>query len=117
MFIIPRGGSCKGVCAMLVLSRKVNEQLVIGDGITITILGVRGASIRIGIEAPPEVQIRRSEVAPLPHVVRPPRPPRPRPRRHGEQNPGEQALAPRQPLAARIHARRVPSAGTTTSIN
>ena len=103
---------------MLVLSRKTNEQLQIGDGITITILRVRGQSIRIGIEAPPEVQIRRSEIAPLPNAPRPPRAPRPRPRRDGEQNPGERAFAvPSQPLAARIQARRVPSAGTTTLID
>ena len=100
---------------MLVLSRKTNEQLQIGDNIKITILRVRGQSIRIGIEAPPDVQIRRAEVTPLPHVVRPPRVPHPRPRRHREENPGERALAARsQPLAARIHARRAPSAGTTT---
>jgi carbon storage regulator CsrA len=103
---------------MLVLSRKTNEQLQIGDGITITILRVRGQSIRIGIEAPPEVQIRRSEIAPLPHAPRPPRPPRPRPRRDGGQNPGERAFAVgNPPLAARLHARRVPSVGTTTLIN
>ena len=94
---------------MLVLSRKTNEQLLIGDGITITILGFRGQSIRIGIEAPPDAQIRRSEVAPLPHVPRPPRPQRPRPRRHGDQNPGEQAIAQNAPpLASRLKTRRIP---------
>lgn len=92
---------------MLVLSRKTNEQLQIGDNITITILRVRGQSIRIGIEAPPEVQIRRAEVTPLPQVVRPPRMPPPRPRRDRDENPGERAFAVRsQPLSARIHARR-----------
>ena len=102
---------------MLVLSRKTNEQLQIGDNIKITILRVRGQSIRIGIEAPPDVQIRRAEVTPLPHVVRPPRMPKPRPRRDRDENPGEQAYMVRsQPLAARIHARRAPSAGTTALI-
>jgi carbon storage regulator CsrA len=100
---------------MLVLTRKTNEQILIGEGITITILRVRGQSIRIGVEAPREVQVRRSELPPLPQAPAVVRPPRPRPRRAGEQNPGERAfVVGNQPLAARIHARRVPSARTTT---
>jgi len=47
---------------MLVLTRKVNEQIVIGDNIKITLLRVRGNSIRLGIDAPPEVRIIRSEL-------------------------------------------------------
>lgn len=100
---------------MLVLSRKPNEQLIIGDGITITVLGVRGAAIRIGIEAPPEVPIRRAEVAPLPHTPRPPRPPRPRPRRESGSNPAEPMLAVAcRPLAMKLLARRAPSVRTAT---
>ena len=49
---------------MLVLTRKTNEQLQIGNGITITILRVHGQSIRIGIDAPRDVPVRRSELAP-----------------------------------------------------
>jgi carbon storage regulator len=46
---------------MLVLTRKVGEQLIIGDGVVIRVVGARGRKVRIGIEAPPEIPIRRSE--------------------------------------------------------
>ncbi len=48
---------------MLVLSRKTGESIVIGDGIVIRVLGMNGRAIRLGIEAPPEVSIRREELA------------------------------------------------------
>jgi carbon storage regulator len=47
---------------MLVLSRKKNERIVIGDNIVITVVEVRGDRVRLGIEAPQEVPIHRSEV-------------------------------------------------------
>ncbi|MBL4885380.1 MAG: carbon storage regulator CsrA [Planctomycetaceae bacterium] len=47
---------------MLVLSRKKNESIVIDDRIVITIVDVRGDKVRLGIEAPREVSIHRSEV-------------------------------------------------------
>lgn len=47
---------------MLVLSRKIGESVVIGDGIVVSVLDVRGDSIRIGIEAPRDVPVNRSEV-------------------------------------------------------
>ena len=47
---------------MLVLSRRVNEKIVIDGGIWITIVDVRGDRVRIGIEAPPEVIIMREEL-------------------------------------------------------
>lgn len=47
---------------MLVLSRKVGEKLVIGDGIVITVSRVAGQRVSIGIEAPPEVRVVRSEL-------------------------------------------------------
>jgi carbon storage regulator len=47
---------------MLVLSRKAGQRLVIDEGIVITILKVRGNQVRIGIEAPDSVHIRREEV-------------------------------------------------------
>lgn len=47
---------------MLVLSRKENERVFIGDDIVITILGVKGKTIRIGIEAPAAVSIQREEL-------------------------------------------------------
>ncbi len=47
---------------MLVLSRKKNEQIVIGENIVITIVDVRGDKVRIGIEAPTHVPVHRHEV-------------------------------------------------------
>ena len=47
---------------MLILTRKVNEKIVIGDDVTITILAVKGNQIRIGIEAPKEIQVHREEI-------------------------------------------------------
>jgi carbon storage regulator len=48
---------------MLVLSRKPGEKLVIGDGITVTVLEVVGGRIRLGVEAPEDVRILRGELA------------------------------------------------------
>jgi len=47
---------------MLILSRKVNEKVVIGDDITISIIEVRGDQVRIGIDAPKKVKVFRQEV-------------------------------------------------------
>jgi len=47
---------------MLVLSRKKNEVINIGDNIRITIVDVRGDNVRIGIEAPEDVSVHREEV-------------------------------------------------------
>ena len=47
---------------MLVLSRKKNESIVIDDKIVITVVEVRGDKVRLGIQAPKEVPIHRSEV-------------------------------------------------------
>ncbi|XZE56311.1 carbon storage regulator [Planctomycetaceae bacterium SH139] len=51
---------------MLVLTRKTNEQVSLGDDITITILRINNGSIRIGIDAPRHVRILRSEIDPHP---------------------------------------------------
>jgi carbon storage regulator len=48
---------------MLVLSRKPGEEVVIGDGITVTVLEVVGGRIRLGIDAPDNVRILRGELA------------------------------------------------------
>jgi carbon storage regulator len=48
---------------MLVLSRRVGERIVIDDKITVKIIEVHGQQIRLGIEAPMEIPIRREEVA------------------------------------------------------
>ena len=47
---------------MLVLSRKKNERIVIGENVVITVVEFRGDRVRLGIEAPQEVPIHRSEV-------------------------------------------------------
>ena len=47
---------------MLVLSRKKNERIIINDNITITVVDVRGDKVRLGFEAPKDVQIHREEV-------------------------------------------------------
>ena len=47
---------------MLILTRKARESLMIGDDITVTVLGVKGSQVRIGIEAPGEVGVYREEV-------------------------------------------------------
>ena len=47
---------------MLILTRKVGETLVIGDEITITVLGVKGNQVRLGVNAPKEVAVHREEI-------------------------------------------------------
>ena len=47
---------------MLVLTRKLNQSIVIGDGIEIVVLEVRGEQVRIGIKAPKDVAVHRKEV-------------------------------------------------------
>lgn len=47
---------------MLILTRKVGETLVIGDDITLTVLGVKGNQVRIGINAPRDVAVHREEI-------------------------------------------------------
>jgi carbon storage regulator len=48
--------------AMLVLSRKKNESIIINDNITVTVIEIRGDKVRLGIEAPKEVTVHRREV-------------------------------------------------------
>jgi carbon storage regulator CsrA len=61
---------------MLVLTRKMHEQIMIGQDITVTIVRVRGNTVRIGIEAPRQVRVVRGELP-----------------RHDADTPGVRALA------------------------
>lgn len=47
---------------MLILTRRVGETLMIGDSVTVTILGVKGNQVRVGITAPKEVAVHREEI-------------------------------------------------------
>ena len=47
---------------MLILSRKINEKVIIGDDITVSIIEIRGDQVRIGIDAPKIVKVFRQEV-------------------------------------------------------
>ena len=47
---------------MLILTRRVGETLVIGDDVSITVLGVKGNQVRVGINAPKDVSVHREEI-------------------------------------------------------
>ena len=47
---------------MLILTRRVGETLMIGDDVTVTVLGVKGNQIRLGVNAPKEVAVHREEI-------------------------------------------------------
>ncbi len=47
---------------MLILTRRVGESLMIGDSVDVTVLGIRGNQVRIGINAPKDVSVHREEI-------------------------------------------------------
>lgn len=51
-----------GVVNMLILTRRVGETLMVGDEVTVTVLGVKGNQVRIGVNAPKDVAVHREEI-------------------------------------------------------
>jgi carbon storage regulator len=56
------GKGAKGETTMLILTRRVGETLMIGDEVTVTVLGVKGNQVRIGVNAPRDVAVHREEI-------------------------------------------------------
>lgn len=52
----------EGEVIMLILTRRIGETLIIGDDVNITVLGVKGNQVRLGINAPKDVSVHREEI-------------------------------------------------------
>lgn len=61
---------------MLILTRRVQEALMIGDNVTVTVLSIKGNQVRLGIDAPRDVEVHREEIY---HRVKAGIPPNPKP--------------------------------------
>jgi carbon storage regulator len=56
---------------MLVLSRKIDQKIKLGEDITLTVIEIRGDKVRLGIDAPESVAVHRQEIYDLIHSARP----------------------------------------------
>jgi len=57
-----RAGYTTGISDMLILTRRVGETLMVGDEVTVTVLGVKGNQVRLGVNAPKHVAVHREEI-------------------------------------------------------
>ena len=51
-----------GLVGMLILTRRVGETLMIGDNVTVTVLGTKGSQVRLGVNAPRDISMHREEI-------------------------------------------------------
>jgi carbon storage regulator CsrA len=94
---------------MLVLTRKLQEQIKIGNDVVVTILQIRGQAVRIGIQAPRDVRVLRAELPE--HVPALPKPEVSEVELKQDLPPSARSVSmTRQPLASRLLARRGASA-------
>ncbi len=59
---MPALETISGEQTMLILTRRVGETLMVGDDITVTVLGVKGNQVRLGVNAPKDVAVHREEI-------------------------------------------------------